>query len=60
MFVICKILAGMLFHRNGELMKKSNNKVDIKVSSADGFDGCLLTIKSTVKKELLFGDSKLK
>ena len=32
--------------------------VDIEVSSADGSDGCLLTIKSTMKRELLFGDSK--
>ena len=28
--------------------------VDIEVSSANGFDGCLLT----VKKEVLIGDSK--
>ena len=32
--------------------------VDIEMSSADGFDGCLLTVENTVKKELLIGDSK--
>ena len=35
--VICKRLVGILFQRNGELMKKEGLIVDMDMSRADGF-----------------------